>query len=117
MTFSPAVVPGYYVAPIQIEDYARDDPFTVLSSVPLQFYFQVANVAITDPSLSTGGPMVNCRTMPHLIAPFPVCVSVRNGDTVNVTTGARMGSFAARYGIHLTLFCDGCLYFVCNLQS
>jgi hypothetical protein len=99
MTINSAIALGYYVAPIQVEDFAKGDPFTAMSSVPLQFYFQVANIQGVDPSLTTSGATVDCRISPSLVAPFPTCVSVSFGTPVNVTTAARMGTISAGYGI------------------
>jgi hypothetical protein len=101
MTINSAIALGYYVAPIQVEDFAKGDPFTALSSVPLQFYFQVANMQVVDPSLTNSRATVDCRISPTLVAPFPTCVSVGFGTAVNVTTAARMGTISVGYSIPL----------------
>lgn len=80
------------MATIQVEDFAQDNNETVLSSVPLQFYFQLVTMSSWDPSIIITAEEYSCRAPPTLTEPYPTCVSVRKDNSILVTTAARMGT-------------------------
>ena len=96
ITVLSTMAPGYYAAAIQVEDFASPSSTTALSSVPLEFYFIVANIADYDATAYIGPVTGRCSGPPSLISLQPACVSLRTGEVTTVNVTVRMGSLISK---------------------